>query len=163
MNINSGTMNFAGVRAVGAAFRSEFDGLGFKTEWVDGTPFAARYRAVPSVSVDYAVMGRAADLEVLSTAFDWDDLGAWPALARHVKQDSEGNAAVADLVHVDASRNIVFDNRTKGRTPITLVGVKDCIIVLTDDATLVAAKSEAQKIKDLVKKLAADPKRAHLV
>jgi len=39
VNINSGTMNFAGVRAVGAAFRSEFDALGFKTEWVDGTPF----------------------------------------------------------------------------------------------------------------------------
>jgi len=39
VNINSGTMNFAGVRAVGAAFRSEFDAIGFKTEWVDGTPF----------------------------------------------------------------------------------------------------------------------------
>ncbi len=39
VNINSGTMNFAGVRAVGAAFRQEFDALGFTTEWVDGTPF----------------------------------------------------------------------------------------------------------------------------
>jgi glutamate carboxypeptidase len=36
VNINSGTMNFAGVRAVGAAFRAEFDALGFKTEWIDG-------------------------------------------------------------------------------------------------------------------------------
>ncbi len=39
VNINSGTMNFAGVREVGAIFRAEFDALGFKTEWVDGTPF----------------------------------------------------------------------------------------------------------------------------
>jgi glutamate carboxypeptidase len=39
VNISSGTMNFAGVRAVGAAFASEFDALGFRTEWVDGTPF----------------------------------------------------------------------------------------------------------------------------
>jgi glutamate carboxypeptidase len=39
VNINSGTMNAAGVRAVGAALRPEFDALGFKTEWVDGTPF----------------------------------------------------------------------------------------------------------------------------
>lgn len=39
VNINSGTMNFAGVRAVGAALRPEFEALGFKTEWVDGTPF----------------------------------------------------------------------------------------------------------------------------
>lgn len=39
VNINSGTMNFAGVRAVGAALRPEFEALGFRTEWVDGTPF----------------------------------------------------------------------------------------------------------------------------
>lgn len=39
VNINSGTMNFAGVREVGAIFRTELDALGFTTEWVDGTPF----------------------------------------------------------------------------------------------------------------------------
>lgn len=39
VNLNSGTMNFAGVRAVGALLRPEFDALGFKTEWVDGAPF----------------------------------------------------------------------------------------------------------------------------
>ena len=36
VNINSGTMNVAGVREVGAVFRAEFDSLGFRTEWVDG-------------------------------------------------------------------------------------------------------------------------------
>jgi glutamate carboxypeptidase len=36
VNINSGTQNVAGVRAVGALFRSELDALGFRTEWVDG-------------------------------------------------------------------------------------------------------------------------------
>src|SRR6185436_487031 len=39
VNINSGTMNLAGVRDVGAIFRKELDTLGFTTEWVDGTPF----------------------------------------------------------------------------------------------------------------------------
>ena len=39
VNINSGTMNFAGVRAAGALLRPEFDALGFKTEWVDGASF----------------------------------------------------------------------------------------------------------------------------
>jgi glutamate carboxypeptidase len=39
VNINSGTQNFDGVRDVGAVFRAEFDALGFKTEWIDGTPF----------------------------------------------------------------------------------------------------------------------------
>lgn len=39
VNINSGTQNFAGVREVGKVFQQEFDALGFKTQWVDGTPF----------------------------------------------------------------------------------------------------------------------------
>ncbi|MFI5209307.1 MAG: M20/M25/M40 family metallo-hydrolase [Gemmatimonadales bacterium] len=39
VNINSGTMNFAGVRAVGDMFRSELDALGFTTRWIDGAPF----------------------------------------------------------------------------------------------------------------------------
>jgi mannose-1-phosphate guanylyltransferase len=108
-------------------------------------------------------MEKAQNVVVADGRFDWDDLGAWPALARHLKQDAEGNAAVGDVVHVDAARNIVFDSRTRGRTPITLVGVKDSILVLTDDATLVASKSESQKIKDLVRKLSADPRWSTLV
>ncbi len=39
VNINSGTMNFAGVRQVGDVLRTQFDALGFKTHWVDGAPF----------------------------------------------------------------------------------------------------------------------------
>ena len=39
VNINSGSMNFAGVREVGAIFRKELDALGFTTRWVDGAPF----------------------------------------------------------------------------------------------------------------------------
>jgi len=50
---------------------------------------------------------------VADGAFEWDDLGAWPALARHIKQDAEGNAAVADFIHVDAARNVIYDARTR--------------------------------------------------
>ena len=39
VNLNSGTLNFAGVRAVGDVFRAELDALGFITHWVDGAPF----------------------------------------------------------------------------------------------------------------------------
>ena len=39
VNINSGTMNFAGVRQVGDVLRKELDALGFQTRWVDGAPF----------------------------------------------------------------------------------------------------------------------------
>ena len=124
---------------------------------------AKEYPEIKKVSIDYALMEKAQNVVVADGAFEWDDLGAWPALARHVKQDVEGNAAVGEFVHVDAARNIIFDGRTRNRTPIALVGLTDTIIVQTDDAVLVAHKNQAQKIKELVKKLAADPKLKKLV
>jgi mannose-1-phosphate guanylyltransferase len=125
---------------------------------------AKEYPDIRKISIDFALMEKAHNVVVADGSFDWDDLGAWPALARHVKADAEGNAAVADFHHVDAARNIIYDARSKGnRTPICLVGLKDCIVVQTDDATMVAHKGGAQKIKELVKKLAEDAKLKKLV
>ncbi len=124
---------------------------------------AKEYPAITKISIDFALMEKAQNVICADGAFEWDDLGAWPAIARHVKQDAEGNAAVADFIHVDAARNIIYDARTKNRTPICVVGLRDSILVQTDDAVLLAHKSQSQKIKELVKKLAADARLKKLV
>jgi mannose-1-phosphate guanylyltransferase len=116
---------------------------------------AKEYPAIKKISIDYALMEHAANVLVADGAFDWDDLGSWTALGRHLKADPEGNSAVGDFIHVDGARNIIYDARSKGRrTPIAVVGLRDSILVQTDDATLLAHKSQAQKVKELVKRLA---------
>jgi mannose-1-phosphate guanylyltransferase len=125
---------------------------------------AREYPDIKKISVDYAIMEHAQNVVVADGAFGWDDLGAWPALARHLKADAEGNCAVGDFIHVDGARNIIYDARSKARrTPIGCAGLRDSILVLTDDAVLLAHKSQAQKIKDLVRKLSEDPKLKRLV
>ena len=124
---------------------------------------AKEYPAVKKISIDFALMEKAQNVICADGAFEWDDLGAWPAIARHVKQDAEGNAAVGDFIHVDAARNIIYDARTKNRTPICVVGLRDSILVQTDDAVLLAHKSQAQKIKDLVKRMAEDSRLKKLI
>jgi mannose-1-phosphate guanylyltransferase len=125
---------------------------------------AKEYPEVKKVSIDYALMEQAQNVIVADGAFEWDDLGSWTALSRHLKADPEGNCAVADFVHVDAARNIIFDTRSKEhRTPIAVVGLRDSILVQTDDAVLLAHKSQAQKVKELVKRLAEDPRFKKLV
>jgi len=122
------------------------------------------YPELKKVSIDYALMEHAQNVIVADGAFEWDDVGSWTALARHLKPDAEGNCAVADFIHVDAARNIIFDARTKDhRTPIAVVGLRDSILVQTDDATLLAHKSQAQKVKELVKKLSEDPRFKKLI
>ena len=124
---------------------------------------AKEYPAIKKISIDYALMEHAQNVIVADGALEWDDLGAWPALARHLKADPEGNCAVADFIHVDAARNIIYDARTKNKTPITVVGLRDSILVQTDDAVLLAHKSQAQKVKELVRKLGEDGKLKKLV
>ena len=124
---------------------------------------AKEYPAIKKISIDFALMEHAQNVVVADGSFEWDDLGSWTALGRHLKPDAEGNCVVADFVHVDAARNIIFDARTKNRTPIAVVGLRDSILVQTDDATLLAHKSQAQKIKELVKRLGEDAKLKKLV
>jgi mannose-1-phosphate guanylyltransferase len=125
---------------------------------------AREYPVIKKVSIDYALMEHAQNVVVADGAFEWDDLGSWTALGRHLKADPEGNTAVGDFIHVDAARNIIFDARSKGRrTPIAVVGLRDSILVQTDDATLLAYKPQAQKVKELVKKLAESREHKHLV
>jgi mannose-1-phosphate guanylyltransferase len=125
---------------------------------------AKDYPELKKVSIDYALMEKAQNVIVADGAFEWDDLGSWTALGRHLKPDAEGNCAMADFIHVDAARNIIFDARSKGRkTPIAVVGLRDSILVLTDDATLLAHKSQAQKVKELVRRLSADPRLKKLI
>jgi len=136
---------------------------------VAGTPrltkvLAREYPEIKKISIDYALLEHAQNVVVADGSFEWDDLGSWNALARHLKSDAEGNCAVADFIHVDAARNIIFDARTKHRrTPIAVVGLRDSILVQTDDAVLLAHKSQAQKVKELVKKLAATKEYKKLV
>jgi mannose-1-phosphate guanylyltransferase len=125
---------------------------------------AKEYPGIKKISIDFALMEKAQNVIVADGAFEWDDLGALPALACHLKQDAEGNAVVADFIHVDAARNIIYDARTKNRrTPIAVVGLRDSILVQTDDAVLLAHKSQAQKVKELVRRLAGDAKLKRLV
>jgi mannose-1-phosphate guanylyltransferase len=124
---------------------------------------AADYPALRKISIDYALMEHAQNVVVADGAFEWDDLGSWTALMRHLKADPEGNCAVADFVHVDGARNLIYDARTKRRTPIAVVGLRDAILVQTDDAVLLAHKSQAQKVKEMVKKLSEDARFKRLV
>src|SRR5258706_8912624 len=73
---------------------------------------AREYPEIKKVSIDYALMEHAQNVIVADGSFEWDDLGSWTALGRHLKSDREGNCAAAEFIHVDAARNIIFDIRS---------------------------------------------------
>jgi mannose-1-phosphate guanylyltransferase len=115
---------------------------------------AREFRAMPKISVDYAIMEKAGNVVMANGDFDWDDVGDWAAVERHRP------AQPANFVSVDSSGCVVVAGR--GHT-VAAVGVNDLVIVHTSDATLVCRKQDAQKVRDLVKKLAGDRKHKRLL
>tara|TARA_B100000900_G_C20593108_1_gene722327 strand:- start:280 stop:1353 length:1074 start_codon:yes stop_codon:yes gene_type:complete len=114
---------------------------------------AELYPELEKISIDFAVMEKADNVVTLSATFDWDDVGAWPAIERHFPKDSNNNVATGEAVFEDCRGNIVVGE--KGHL-VALIGVDDLIVVNTEDATLVCKKDDAQKIKNLVKGLSPD-------
>jgi mannose-1-phosphate guanylyltransferase len=104
------------------------------------------YPKLAKISIDFAVMEKAENVVMLQSAFDWDDVGEWPAIARHYPSDEKGNVFKGDGVALDASGNLSYSE--PGHT-ISLLGVKDLIVVQSGDATLVCHKDCAQDVKAL--------------
>ncbi|MCC5839933.1 MAG: mannose-1-phosphate guanylyltransferase [Opitutales bacterium] len=128
-----------------------------------GEPLAAllrdHYPSLPKISVDYAIMEKADTVRVMETHFDWDDVGEWPAVARHTKADSADNVLKGAAIIHNGKGNLVVGT---GKRLLALVGTEDLMVIETDAATLVCPKHKAQEIKELVKRIGADAAWKHL-
>ncbi len=107
---------------------------------------AAAFAAAPSTSIDYAVMERTDRAAMVPASIGWTDVGAWSALWEVSDKDESGNVRIGDVFSLD-SRNCYI--RSEGMLTAA-VGVDDTIIVVTDDAVLVASRDRAGEIKALV-------------
>ncbi|MGJ3242664.1 MAG: mannose-1-phosphate guanylyltransferase [Opitutales bacterium] len=106
------------------------------------------YPGFDKISVDYALMEKADNVVCIESAFDWDDVGEWPAIERHYDKDDAGNVLKGAGRIQDGSGNIVFGDKDHYTA---VLGCDDLIIVHTGDATLVCRKDKAQDLKALVK------------
>ncbi|MDI1248874.1 MAG: sugar phosphate nucleotidyltransferase [Lacunisphaera sp.] len=112
------------------------------------------YPTLKKVSVDYALMEKSTNVVVVPATFDWDDVGAWPALAKHFTPDKDGNVLRGHALVEGGTHNIVVS--TDGHL-IGVVGCSDLVVVHTPEATLVCPKDRAQDIKALLERLKQDP------
>ncbi|MDQ8203328.1 sugar phosphate nucleotidyltransferase [Pelagicoccus sp. SDUM812003] len=108
------------------------------------------YPKLEKISVDFAIMEKATNVQTLAATFDWDDVGAWPAIARHFPSDKAGNVNKGPVKFSGCSKNIVVTDKDH---LVALIGVEDLIVVHVKDATLICSKDKAQKIKELVRSL----------
>jgi mannose-1-phosphate guanylyltransferase / mannose-6-phosphate isomerase len=127
----------------------------FATSAVDAKfvrPSKADFAAVPSESVDYAVMEKCPgvlDIRMQQLNAGWNDLGAWDAVWQVLPKDADGNATVGDAV-VSDSRNTLVHATSR---LVGVVGLDDVVVVETPDAVMVSTRARSQDVKNIVNHL----------
>ena len=109
----------------------------------------AEYAAFPSISIDYAVMEKAAEVWVAEVDIGWNDVGSWASLPELRGVDADENVLPAGSFGIDAQRNIV---EASGKT-VVLLGVSDLVVVDSPDALLVCRRDLAQRVGQIPERL----------
>jgi mannose-1-phosphate guanylyltransferase len=108
------------------------------------------YQQIKSISIDYGVMEKAKNVVVLRGQFRWNDLGSWDEVYKLLSKDQDYNATNGNTHLLLDSGGCLVD--VPGKT-VAAVGIRDMIIVETEDALLLCPRSRAQEVKDVVELL----------
>ena len=109
----------------------------------------AVYGQLEKVSLDYGIAERADGILVLPAAFGWDDVGSWTALERLYPGDAAGNVTDGSFLGVDATGCIV----SGGKRLVVGIGIRDLVVVDTEDAVLICAKERVQDVRLAVEEI----------
>ena len=107
------------------------------------------FSAAAQKSVDYAVMEKTRRAAVVPASYGWSDLGGWHAVWKESPRDASGNAVRGEVVLVDSRDSYVASD---GKL-VALLGVKDLVVIVEDDAVLIADRARAEDLRELVEEL----------
>lgn len=104
------------------------------------------YGLLRSISIDYGIMENSKIVKLIKGKFDWSDVGSWDAVYHLLEKDDNKNAGKGD-VYLGNSEGTYVNSSNKFTA---VIGVKDLIVINTDDATLVCHRDYAQDVKLVV-------------
>ncbi len=124
---------------------------------VDEKPqaLADAFELIPKRSIDYGVLERYRNVTVVAASFPWDDIGSWDCLDRISPPDNNRNVKVGKVIPIDCEGCTLYAVKGKTREPdysklVVAYGLKDLVVVNTEDVMLVFPKELSQLIKDVV-------------
>lgn len=112
----------------------------------DFTRLGQSFLDCPADSLDYAIMEKTKHAAVVPLSAGWSDVGSWPALHAVLPKDTNGNVLVGDVLVEGCSGSYIAANNRL----VAAIGLRDVVIVETDDAVLVMARDSAQEVKRIV-------------
>lgn len=107
------------------------------------------FSRAPTISIDNALLERSDRVAVVRATFEWDDVGAWDALARTRPADGRRNVGVGETHFVDADSCIAWSEDGA----VVVFGARDLVVVHANGVTFVAPRERAPELKELLAEL----------
>ncbi len=120
-----------------------------------GTPseeqvLKSEFLKIDPISMDYGIIEKAADLYVIPSDFGWADVGNWGAVKDILSENKKKNIKKGKIVSIQSSNNLLYNFTDK---LVAAIGVKNMILIETEDAVLLCPKNRAQDIKKIIDKI----------
>lgn len=122
------------------------DGVGIYNSPQEEEFIAKVYSLCRSVSIDYGIMESASNVYVRCADFGWSDVGTWSSLFNNSPKDMANNVKVGEKILTYRTSGCIIENKTS--RPIIVEGLKDYLVIQTDDATMIINKDKEHEIKN---------------
>ena len=109
------------------------------------------FEVCEDISIDFAVMEHAQNIDVVLSNFDWSDLGTWGSLDTHLTHDAHGNALIGDKVHAFHTSNSII-NLEEG-TEAIIDSLDGYIVIQSENRLMILRKENEQELKQFMKSL----------
>lgn len=114
------------------------------------------YEQMPEISIDYAVMEKSKNIALIPFDCGWNDMGSWQAIYETAPLDENQNYICGNVIDIESQNSMVYGTSKL----VTTIGLKDTVVVETEDAILVCDKNRTQDVKKIFDKLKEDNDQA---
>jgi mannose-1-phosphate guanylyltransferase len=129
-------------------FNEKIDDLNSDSE---ASAIKSIYGECQNISIDFGIMEKASNVDVVLGDFGWSDLGTWGSLYEQMEKDEKSNVLVNGNIKIyDTNQSIIMLPNEK---LAVVQGLSNYIVIDTDDVLLICQKEEEQKIKQFVQDL----------
>lgn len=106
------------------------------------------YSECKIISIDYGIMEKSDNVNVLTADFGWSDLGTWGSLYDHLRKDEDGNSLIGENTFIYDTKNCII-NMPNNKIAV-LQGLDGYIVVEADNMLLVCRRTDEQMIRQFV-------------
>lgn len=104
------------------------------------------YAGFDHISIDYALMEKSTEIAVITSRFDWQDIGSWEAYKKLYAADQNGNTILGNAILIDSQDNLIH---SEGRM-VASIGINNLAVIDTPDALLITHRNLSQEVKQVV-------------